>query len=86
MRHKVSKRTLDGVQLTLEQVECTDSIVVGNLPATVTDDLLMLYFESSRSGGGDVTAVGRISQQLTKVSFKDIQCELHLRTQFPESV
>lgn len=74
MRSKVSKRALDGARLTLEQVECTDSVVVGNLTPDLTDDLLTLYFESSRSGGGDVTAVSRISQQLAKVSFKDVQC------------
>ncbi|XP_053468261.1 uncharacterized protein parp10 [Ictalurus furcatus] len=73
MRSKVSKRALDGARLTLEQVECTDSVVVGNLTPDLTDDLLTLYFESSRSGGGDVTAVSRISEQLAKVSFKDVQ-------------
>lgn len=78
MRSKVSKRALDGVTLTLEQVECTDTIVVGNLPPDLTDDLLTLYFENSRSGGGNVTAVSRISQQLAKVSFQDVQCKLHL--------
>lgn len=84
MRSKVSRRALDGVQLTLEQVDCTDSILVGNLLPTLTDDLLMLYFESSRSGGGDVTAVSRISQQLAKVSFKDVKCELRLSSALPE--
>lgn len=78
MCSKVSKRALEGARLTLEQVECTDSIMVGNLTDELTDDLLTLYFESSRSGGGDVTAVSRISQQLAKVSFKDVQCELFL--------
>ncbi|KAK3511872.1 hypothetical protein QTP70_027460, partial [Hemibagrus guttatus] len=73
MRSKVSKRALDGARLTLEQVECTDSIMVGNLTPDLNDDLLMLYFESSRSGGGDVVAVSRISQHLAKVSFKDVQ-------------
>ncbi|TTI15323.1 Poly [ADP-ribose] polymerase 10 [Bagarius yarrelli] len=73
MRSRVSKRTLDGAQLTLEQVECTDSIMVGNLTTNLTEDLLMLYFESSRSGGGDVLAVRKISQHLAKVTFKNVQ-------------
>lgn len=75
MCSKVSKRALDGARLTLEQVECTDTIMVGNLPPTLTDDLLTLYFENSRSGGGDVTAMSRISPQLVKVSFKDVECK-----------
>lgn len=78
MCSKVSKRALDRARLTLEEVECTDSIMVENLSSDLTDDLLMLYFESSRSGGGEVTAVSRISQRLAKVSFKDVQCELHV--------
>ncbi|KAI5607270.1 poly [ADP-ribose] polymerase 10, partial [Silurus asotus] len=73
MQSKVSKRSLDGARVTLEQVECTDSIVVENLHPDLTEDLLALYFESSRSGGGEVTAVSRISSQLAKVSFKDVQ-------------
>ncbi|KAI5085305.1 poly [ADP-ribose] polymerase 10, partial [Silurus meridionalis] len=73
MQSKVSKRSLDGARVTLEQVECTDSIVVENLHPDLTEDLLTLYFESSRSGGGEVTAVSRISSQLAKVSFKDVQ-------------
>ncbi|XP_060752895.1 uncharacterized protein parp10 [Tachysurus vachellii] len=73
MRSKFSKRALDGARLTLEQVECTDSIMVGNLPPDLTDDLLTLYFECSRSGGGEVVSVCRISQHLAKVSFKDVQ-------------
>lgn len=75
MCSKVSKRALDGARLTLEQVECTDSIMVGNLTPELNDDLLTLYFESSRSGGGEVVGVSRISQRLAKVSFKDVQCK-----------
>ncbi|KAG7317400.1 hypothetical protein KOW79_019698 [Hemibagrus wyckioides] len=73
MCSKVSKRALDGARLTLEQVECTDSIMVGNLTPELNDDLLTLYFESIRSGGGEVVGVSRISQHLAKVSFKDVQ-------------
>ncbi|MCI4391759.1 hypothetical protein PGIGA_G00138000 [Pangasianodon gigas] len=73
MCSRVSRRALDGARLTLEQVECTDSIMVENLPPDLADDLLKLYFESSRSGGGEVMAVSRISQRLAKVSFKDVQ-------------
>ncbi|MCJ8745997.1 hypothetical protein PDJAM_G00136690 [Pangasius djambal] len=73
MCSRVSRRALDKAKLTLEQVECTDSIMVENLHADLADDLLKLYFESSRSGGGEVMAVSRISQRLAKVSFKDVQ-------------
>lgn len=78
MCSKVSKRALEGARLSLEQVECTDSIMVENLTPDLTDDLLTLYFESIRSGGGEVTAVSRVSQQLAKVSFKDVQCKSRL--------
>ncbi|XP_076864433.1 protein mono-ADP-ribosyltransferase PARP10 [Brachyhypopomus gauderio] len=68
---KVCKRKLDGAKLTLEQVERPDSILVENLSSTLTDDTLLLYFESSRGGGGEVVDVGRVDEGIAKVSFKD---------------
>ncbi|XP_062865340.1 uncharacterized protein parp10 isoform X2 [Trichomycterus rosablanca] len=71
VREKVTKKTLDGVSLSLEEVEYTDSILVENLPPSVSEDLLILYFESPRIGGGEVTAVSMSANGTAKVSFKD---------------
>ena len=55
MKTKVSSRTLDGKQLEVEMILPCDSILVSSLPARVTKDTVLLYFENRRrSGGGDV--------------------------------
>ncbi|XP_066531615.1 protein mono-ADP-ribosyltransferase PARP10-like [Hoplias malabaricus] len=72
---RVSRKTLDGAKITVEQVERPDSVLVENVPPGVTEDDLMLYFESSRSGGGEVMEISRISAGgPTKVTFKDMEC------------
>ncbi|XP_017572428.1 protein mono-ADP-ribosyltransferase PARP10 [Pygocentrus nattereri] len=71
---KFSKKTLDGAKVTLEQVEHTDSVLVENLPPSVMEDMLMLYFESSRSGGGEVMDISRTAGGSTKITFKDVEC------------
>ncbi|XP_036421770.1 protein mono-ADP-ribosyltransferase PARP10-like isoform X2 [Colossoma macropomum] len=71
---KFSKKTLDGATIALEQVERTDSVLVENLPPSVTEDMLMLYFESSRSGGGEVMDISRTAGGSTKITFKDVEC------------
>lgn len=68
----VSKKTLHGAKVSLEQVVSTDSILVSNL-STQTEDVLELYFGSSRSGGADVVAVSLLSDGCAKVSFKDVK-------------
>ncbi|XP_066530894.1 protein mono-ADP-ribosyltransferase PARP10 [Hoplias malabaricus] len=72
---RVSRKTLDGAKITVEQVERPDSVLVENVPPGVTEDDLTLYFESSRSGGGEVMEISRISDGgPTKVTFKDVEC------------
>ncbi|KAL6457663.1 hypothetical protein MHYP_G00346260 [Metynnis hypsauchen] len=71
---KISKKMLDGAKVTLEQVERTDSVLVENLPPSVGEDMLMLYFESSRSGGGKVMDISRTAGGSTKITFKDVEC------------
>uniref|UniRef100_A0A8B9RIX1 Poly [ADP-ribose] polymerase n=1 Tax=Astyanax mexicanus TaxID=7994 RepID=A0A8B9RIX1_ASTMX len=61
--------------ISLEQVECTDSVLVENLPPSVTEDILTMYFESSRSGGGPVMSISRTAGGETKITFKDIKCK-----------
>lgn len=66
---KISRRTLDGSRITLEQVEQTDSIIVENLHPGTTTDMLTLYFESKRGGNQNVREVVMMSEGTAKVSF-----------------
>lgn len=70
MSTSISRRTLDGAQVTLEQIEQTDSILVENLHPGTNPDLLSLHFESgSRGGGQEVKEVTMLSESTAKVSF-----------------
>lgn len=70
---EVSKKSLNGAKITLEQVESTDSVLVANLSPAHTEDVLELYFGSSRSGGADVLGVSMLANGCAKVSFKDVK-------------
>ncbi|XP_077052650.1 protein mono-ADP-ribosyltransferase PARP10 isoform X2 [Siphateles boraxobius] len=70
---EVSKKSLNGAKVTLEQVESTDSVLVANLSPAHTEDVLELYFESSRGGGADVLGVSMLANGCAKVSFKDVK-------------
>ncbi|XP_051728439.1 protein mono-ADP-ribosyltransferase PARP10 isoform X2 [Ctenopharyngodon idella] len=70
---EVSKKTLNGAKVTLEQVESTDSVLVSNLSPAHTEDVLELYFGSSRGGGADVLGVSMLAKGCAKVSFKDVK-------------
>lgn len=73
LRAKISKKTLDGIKITLEQVEQTDSVLVENLSPGITRDMLMLYFESSRGGNQNVEEVVMISESTARVSFLEFE-------------
>ncbi|XP_016089669.1 poly [ADP-ribose] polymerase 10-like [Sinocyclocheilus grahami] len=73
LKDEVSKKPLNGAKVTLEQVESTDSILVANLSPALTEDVLELYFGSSRAGGADVLAVSMLADGRAKVSFKDVK-------------
>ncbi|KAM9340624.1 protein mono-ADP-ribosyltransferase PARP10 [Symphorus nematophorus] len=66
---KISKRALDGANVTLEQIEQTDSVLVENLHPGTTPDLLTLHFESVRGGNQQVKEVTMLSEATAKVSF-----------------
>lgn len=66
---KISKRTMDGAKLTLDQTEQTDSILVKNLNPGTTADMLTLYFENKGGGSERVKDVTRLSEGTAKVSF-----------------
>ncbi|XP_039537072.1 protein mono-ADP-ribosyltransferase PARP10 isoform X2 [Pimephales promelas] len=70
---EVSKKSLNGAKVTLEQVESTDSVLVANLSPAHTEDVLELYFESSRGGGADVLRVSMLANGCAKVTFKDVK-------------
>ncbi|KAK7124728.1 hypothetical protein R3I94_018947 [Phoxinus phoxinus] len=70
---EVSKKSLNGAKVTLEQVESTDSVLVANLSPAHTEDVLELYFGSSRGGGADVLGVSMLANGCAKVSFKDVK-------------
>ncbi|XP_022616633.1 poly [ADP-ribose] polymerase 10 [Seriola dumerili] len=66
---KISKRTLDGAKVTLEQLEQTDSVLVENLHPGTSPDMLTLYFEGKRGGDQKVKEVAMLSEGTAKVSF-----------------
>ncbi|XP_062385081.1 protein mono-ADP-ribosyltransferase PARP10 [Sardina pilchardus] len=70
---KVSKRPLEGAKLCLERLERTDSILVENLHPSTSEEMLNLYFESSRGGGEEVTNVEMVAEGVARVSFKDFE-------------
>ena len=72
---KISKKPLDGAQIVLEQIDQTDSILVENLHPSITADMLSLYLESQRGGGGGVKEVTIISEGVARVSFLDFDCK-----------
>lgn len=65
---RISKRSLDGAKVSLEQMDQTDSIYVENLRPGVTADFLNLYFEK-QAGGNTVKDVTMLSEGAAKVSF-----------------
>lgn len=71
---RISKRTLDGAKVSLEQMDQTDSIYVENLCPSVTADFLNLYFEK-QAGGNTVKDVTMLSEGAAKVSFTSCDCK-----------
>ncbi|XP_077985099.1 protein mono-ADP-ribosyltransferase PARP14-like [Glandiceps talaboti] len=54
---RIAKRTYKGASLTAKQVMVTNAILVRGFPRDISDDILQLYFESPKNGGGDVSEV-----------------------------
>ncbi|KAL2080281.1 hypothetical protein ACEWY4_024074 [Coilia grayii] len=70
---KVSKRTLEGANLSLERLERADSVLVENLHPSTTEDMLSLYFESGRGGGEEVASVQMEREGVARVFFKEFE-------------
>ncbi|XP_035682425.1 uncharacterized protein LOC118419878 [Branchiostoma floridae] len=49
------------------------SILVSNIPPTLADDKVMIHFQRSSHGGGDVRQVRRLSPSQAKVIFDDVK-------------
>lgn len=60
--------------MTLEEVQQTDSVLVGNLKPGTSPDMLSSYFES-RGGNQVVAGVTTLSESTAKVSFVDHDCK-----------
>lgn len=71
---RISKRSLDGAKVSLEQMDQTDSIYAENLPPGATADFLNLYFEK-QAGGNTVKDVAMLSEGAAKVSFASCDCK-----------
>uniref|UniRef100_A0A8C0GWE7 Poly [ADP-ribose] polymerase n=1 Tax=Chelonoidis abingdonii TaxID=106734 RepID=A0A8C0GWE7_CHEAB len=72
MEEHVRRRPLDGMPLSVEWVQQTDSVLVRSRGAGLSRDLLELYFENKRSGGGSVQAVRVLAGgRAAVISFQD---------------
>lgn len=79
---RISKRTLDGARVTLEQIEQTDSVLVENLRPGTSVDLLTLYFENRGVGDQPLKEVTKLSEATAKVSFVSYDCKFNLKQPF----
>ncbi|KAM8841243.1 protein mono-ADP-ribosyltransferase PARP10 [Spinachia spinachia] len=68
---KIAKRKLDGAEVTLEQIDPTDSVFVENLQPGTSADVLTQFFESLRGGGQKVKEATMLSGGTARVSFVD---------------
>ncbi|CAM5107194.1 unnamed protein product [Natator depressus] len=72
VEERVRRRLLDGAPLAVEWVQQTDSVLVWSRGTGLSGDLLELYFENKRSGGGSVQAVRVLAGgRAAVVSFQD---------------
>lgn len=70
MCRKIQNQKVKKVTFTAELVKVSGAILVDNV-GYMDEDLIKLYFESAKSGGGDVEKVDVISNQKAIVTFKD---------------
>ncbi|KAM6958838.1 protein mono-ADP-ribosyltransferase PARP10 [Aplochiton taeniatus] len=77
LRDKISKKPLDGSRITIEELKQTDSILVENVPPTISTDLLTLYFENKRGGELEVKEVIMMTESIARVSFVNFDSVEH---------
>ncbi|KAG9355470.1 hypothetical protein JZ751_000308 [Albula glossodonta] len=73
MYAKISARQLDRATIHPEQIEQTSSILVENLKPSISEDVLTLYFENRRRGGGEVKEVCMLADGIAKITFLDFE-------------
>ncbi|XP_075440429.1 protein mono-ADP-ribosyltransferase PARP10 isoform X2 [Ascaphus truei] len=74
MSQRVLARKLHGTSVSVQRVRASDQVLVQNLGPEIASDLLELYLESKRSGGGKVRSVTMLRDSGTAiVSFHDWQ-------------
>ncbi|KAJ7991372.1 hypothetical protein DPEC_G00283130 [Dallia pectoralis] len=76
---KISNKSLDGGHIVLEQVNQTDSVLLENLPSSITADILSLYLENQRHG--QVMDVTMVTEGVARVSFHDFDSVEHVINQ-----
>ncbi|KYO31894.1 poly [ADP-ribose] polymerase 10 [Alligator mississippiensis] len=88
LEERARGQELDGAAVTVEQVPQTDSVTVRSRGTALSQELLELYFESRRSGGGCVQAVRVLpGGRAAIVSFQDrdaVERVLHKSHQLQE--
>uniref|UniRef100_A0A6P8QTN9 Poly [ADP-ribose] polymerase n=1 Tax=Geotrypetes seraphini TaxID=260995 RepID=A0A6P8QTN9_GEOSA len=57
LEERLRHRKLDGESVEMERLPRTEKVLLRNLSPLISQDLLELYFESKRSGGGNVREV-----------------------------
>ncbi|KAM4605807.1 protein mono-ADP-ribosyltransferase PARP10 [Discoglossus pictus] len=74
LAQRVAARKLSGATLSVQQVRASSEVLIQNVSPQIPDDLLELYLESRRSGGGRVQSLTRLrDSSAVIVSFHEWQ-------------
>ncbi|XP_053718390.1 protein mono-ADP-ribosyltransferase PARP10 isoform X1 [Synchiropus splendidus] len=73
LNEKMSKRSLQGANLTLEEIEQTDSILVEKLHPGTTSQQLLNYFKTHLNDGHSIVQVSLLSEDSATVSFVNFE-------------
>ncbi|XP_073412651.1 protein mono-ADP-ribosyltransferase PARP10 isoform X2 [Dendrobates tinctorius] len=81
LERNVEKRPVQGSSLSVQRVRLCAEVLVENLGESVSIDLLEMYFESRRSGGGRVNLVTMLrNNSAAIVSFDDVNVAARVLT------
>ncbi|XP_069588203.1 protein mono-ADP-ribosyltransferase PARP10 [Ranitomeya imitator] len=81
LERNVEKRPVQGSSLSVQRVRLCAEVLVENLGESVSTDLLEMYFESRRSGGGRVNSVTMLrNNSAAIVSFDDVNVATRVLT------
>ncbi|XP_040190276.1 protein mono-ADP-ribosyltransferase PARP10 [Rana temporaria] len=68
---RVEEKKLHDRSISVLRVRASGDILVGNIGSQITEELLEMYFESKRSGGGALRSVTVLREEFAVVSFHD---------------